>query len=83
MKIQSTIAGEWASLEATVFTDNVSPMQRREMRRAFYSGAASLMAMIMMGLDPGDDATAADVSCLEGWREELERFSEDLQAGRA
>jgi hypothetical protein len=81
--IQTTIAGEWASWEAECVTDQHSPKQRSEMRRAFYSGVASLMAMVTTCLDPSDDLTDADLSRVESWYEELRRFGADMLAGRS
>jgi hypothetical protein len=79
-----TIAAAWASLEQNIFADDVTQTQRREMRRAFYAGAATLLGLMMEVLDPStDDATPGDLARMDGWKVELERFGVDVQAGRA
>jgi hypothetical protein len=78
-----TLAAGWTSFEQNVFSPGIGPVQRREMRRAFYSGAAELFSTIMAMLEPGEDATDADLTRMNDLHDELERFKEDLQGGRA
>jgi hypothetical protein len=78
-----TLAAGWTSFEQNVFSPEIGPVQRREMRRAFYSGAAELFSVIMAMLEPGEDATDADLTRMSDLHDELERFKEDLKDGRA
>jgi hypothetical protein len=78
-----TLAAGWTSFEQSVFSPEIGPVQRREMRRAFYSGAEELFSTIMAMLEPGEDATDADLTRMSDLHDELERFKEDLQGGRA
>lgn len=78
-----TLAAHWDSLAAAIFDPDTSSTQRGEMRRAFYGGAATLFDLLMTCLDPGDDATPADLSRMDDWKAEIDRFGEDVEAGRA
>jgi hypothetical protein len=81
---EHTIAAAWASLEGSIFAADTPELQRSEMRRAFYAGAATLLGLMMDALDPNtDDATPADLSRMDGWKSELDTFGVDVQAGRA
>lgn len=55
------------------------PVQIEETRRAFYAGAISLLTAIMMGLDPGAEATDADLGRMAAIERELQRYAADLQ----
>lgn len=78
-----TLAAAWTGFEQTVFSPEIGPVQRREMRRAFYCGAQELFATILRMLEPGEDATEADLTKMDDLNNELERFAEDLKEGRA
>jgi hypothetical protein len=78
-----TLAASWASFEAGALPVMVGDVQRREMRRAFYAGAAGMLGTIMDMLDPGDDATEADLDNMDKLHAEIVRFGEDMEAGRA
>lgn len=43
-RIKLTIASQWQSYEAQVLPKGCSPVQLQETRRAFYAGAASILA---------------------------------------
>ena len=77
-----TIAAEWASFEQMLLR-GASRIQKQEMRRAFYAGAATFMHLVMTGLDPGSEPTSADEAQIDALASELERFKEDLIEGRA
>jgi hypothetical protein len=72
---EDTIAAAWASLEACIFDAHTPPIQRREMRQAFYAGASSLFGLLMGALDPEDETTPADLERMDGWKTELEQFA--------
>jgi hypothetical protein len=78
-----SIAAGWTLFEQNVFSPEIGPVQRREMRRAFYCGAQELFSTIMAMLDPGEEATDADLSRMTDLNDELERFVEDMKEGRA
>ena len=54
-----------------------------ESRRCFFAGAATLFEAMIRILDPGTEPTDADVARLDRIAKELDRWREDMQAGRA
>ena len=78
-----TLAAAWTTFEQSVFSPEIGPIQRREMRRAFYCGAQELFATILRMLEPGEEATEADLTKMDDLNDELERFATDLKEGRA
>jgi hypothetical protein len=78
-----SLAGSWASFETAALPVVTGAVQRREMRRAYYAGAAGMLGTIMDMLDPGDDATEGDLDRMDALHDEILRFGEDLKAGRA
>jgi hypothetical protein len=54
--------------------------QIRELRIAFFAGAAEIHAIQMAALDEGEDATDADMAFMEGWVSEITEFHEKTLA---
>ena len=54
-----------------------------EGRRCFFAGARTIFEAVMFMLEPGDDATDADLSRMDNLWKELERFDMDLRQGTA
>ena len=52
------------------------PDQVRELRVAFFAGAAEVHAFVMSGLDEGDAETQADLDFMNGWAREVTEFHE-------
>lgn len=80
--MKNTIAEQWAAFEAAVVPKSAPPVQRQEMRRAFYAGAE---AMLRMQWDIGDEAVSenAGVAMMEGWHDECRRFAQQVANGAA
>jgi hypothetical protein len=68
------LAEQWASFEAGVMPLDAPDIQRKEMRCAFYGGAAALYHILMHGLDPGTQETDADMAKMQALHDELEEF---------
>lgn len=73
-----TIKAKWDSFEAKVLPKDCSEVQREEMRRAFYAGAAALLAL-------NDEIAAFDteakgIALLSALYEEAEAFAMNLRA---
>jgi hypothetical protein len=81
-KFPGSLAARWESFADTIL-GGCSPIQRREMRRAFYAGASSLWDILMLTMDEGEEPTKADEGRMEQIQDELEQFGEDLKVGRA
>lgn len=71
------IAFQWVTYASSVLPSNVSEVQVRETRRAFYAGAFVIFRRIMLQLEPGQEATDADVALLDSIHAELERWGEE------
>lgn len=74
------IEAGWISLRIAAIRHDATPVQLSEMRKAFFAGAQHTFASIMTMLDPGDDATDADLRRMSQIESELERFGDQLQA---
>lgn len=75
----------WESLSAAIMPDDVPPIQRREMRRAFFCGAMALWRLFMESslLDDGTEETNRDLVQMELIDQELQTFGQMLQRGQA
>ena len=78
----NTIAEQWALFERAVMPKDAPPVQRQEMRRAFYAGAE---AMLRMQWGIGDKAVSEDagMAMMEGWHDECRRFAQQVATGAA
>lgn len=77
-----TLAGAWESFERSVLA-TAGPVQRREMRRAFYAGAAGVIGLIMNQLEAGDDATPGDLAMMDSVLDEINAFGRAVTEGKA
>lgn len=57
------------------------PIQVREMKRAWYSGAATMMSVVTNGLDADKEPTELDIAFMESIQRELEIFANRLGVG--
>lgn len=78
----NTIQEQWISFEALVVPKNAHKIQRQEMRRAFYTGAEAMMRIEMNISSVGISEDAA-VAILDGCRDEMKIFCEQVQNGKA
>jgi hypothetical protein len=78
-----TLAQQWTSFELMTGVVNTSGIQRHEMRRAFYAGAASLMDAMMVSLSADAEPTEADMQYMDSIANELREFGESIATGRA
>ena len=73
----------WRSYAEQIIPVNAPDVQRQELRRAFYAGAASMFGGIMAMLEPGTEPTDADLENMNALQGELDQYVRDLKAGRA
>ncbi|MGK2897241.1 MAG: hypothetical protein ACSLE9_00940 [Burkholderiaceae bacterium] len=78
----NTIAHQWGLFATLVIPKDASPVQRQEMRRAFYAGAEGL-ARIQYAVGDASISEDAGVQILEGVNDELRRFAAEVAGGRA
>lgn len=85
MAEQKILDAAWRSYAEAVIPLDAPDIQRTEMRRAFYAGAALLFGGIMAMLDPGPDIepTAADLRKMDALKKELDDFARHIRQGRA
>ena len=76
------IARGWDSYRTTVVPIHASKVQVNETRQAFYAGAAILYETIMRMLDPGEDATEADMQRMVDLQMELDEFFQNQSKGQ-
>jgi hypothetical protein len=78
----NTIGDIWALFEAATLAKGAGAVQRRECKRAFYSGAAAALELFTQIGEPGFEEDAG-IRRLEAIARELAQFGEDIQHGRA
>jgi hypothetical protein len=72
------IEAGWIGLRLATINKDASTVQINDLRMAFFAGAQHLFASIITILDPGDDATDADLTRMDRIADELEEFSKQL-----
>lgn len=83
LRERRTLAQEWTQFERSVLPRVVGKVQRVETRRAWYAGAASMLALLSGGLDADHEPTDLDVAYLEALYQEIVAFSQALGEGKA
>lgn len=76
----NTVQQQWALFEAAVIPQSAPPVQRQEMRRAFYSG---VKAVLRLQFEMGDVSDDAGVAMIAGWHDECFRFAQQVATGAA
>ncbi|HZT29697.1 MAG TPA: hypothetical protein VFA33_07440 [Bryobacteraceae bacterium] len=77
------MAEQWDQFARAVLPPGVSEIQRREMRRAFYAGAESILFRVIQAFAPESEPTDADLQIMEDLHQELRDFGEMVKQGRA
>jgi hypothetical protein len=72
---------EWETFAQAVMPPNVSPLQVREMRRAFFGGVTSLMNVFQI-VSRDDISEDAGTEMLEQVHEECRQFALGIKAGK-
>lgn len=73
----------WRSFAERVLPADAIPIQRQEMRKAFYGGAAMLLHSIVAFLDPGTEPTDRDLEKMDKLQRELDAFGKAVREGKA
>ena len=76
-----SIRSQWDRFERDVMPDKAGPVQRQEMRRAFYAGASIMLKLTHKAAIEMDEVAATNY--LEELDEELKEFLTDMIEGRA
>jgi len=83
LRERRALSEEWETFNAKVVPPKAPPMQRLEMRRAWYAGAAAMLGLVSGGLDEDREPTDLDIAYLESIHQELVAFARDLATGKA
>jgi len=77
------MAEQWNQFSRSVLPLATSPLQRREMRRAFYAGAQAILFRVIAALGTESEPTAEDLRIMQDVSDELEEFARQVKAGLA
>jgi hypothetical protein len=80
---KKSLAEQWTEFELSTGVATTSLVQRTEMRRAFYAGAASFLDAIMHGFTSIEEPEQEDYDYLDSLTNEMEQFGRDIAAGKA
>jgi hypothetical protein len=74
----------WRDYRVKVMPLAAPAIQATECRRAFYAGAQAMIAAMLSFLGHNDDpATEQELADMDALQAELDRFANDVKAGRA
>ena len=73
----------WKDYALRVMPAEVSAVQLRESRRAFYAGAKTFLDGLLKGMGVGDEPTEPDMRLMDACVAELEAFYVAVREGRA
>jgi hypothetical protein len=77
------MAEQWDQFARAILPPGVGPVQRQEMRRAFYAGAESILFRVIQAFAPETEPTAADMQIMSDLVQELRDFADQVKQGRA
>ncbi len=78
------MSDQWESFAAATLPPDAPPEQHREMRRAFYGGAWTVLMGVEIAAETRtDEEERAAVSLLELWKADCTEFARDVSEGRA
>lgn len=75
---RAIIEDGWNSYLNHVVPKDAPPIQVKETKQAFYSGASVLFYKILNILDPGEEPTEKDLMVMDDIKAEIDRFGERL-----
>lgn len=77
------VEAQWQLFLMATGLADAPAIQQREMKRAYYAGAAAFYGELMEMLTPGHDATNKDIASLADLLAELHQFNEQVKRGEA
>lgn len=78
---QQLIIAHWQKYANDIMPADVSDVQLRECKRAFYAGGTAFMHILMDGLTNGDEPQQADIQKMRDLWAELMKFKDDVVKG--
>lgn len=73
----------WKKYELMAIPDDAGSVQRREMRRAFYAGAYSLISLMLDATDTAGDDEDRGAEMIAAYEKECRDFAEAARTGKA
>lgn len=83
LRERRTLGDEWEDFEKRIIPKTAGPIQRQEMKRAFYGGAGTMFGLLSTGFDKDEDPTEIDLDYMTNIHNELRVFQRDIEEGRA
>lgn len=77
------MAEQWDEFSGKVLPKPCSEIQKREMRRAFYAGAQSILFRVIQSFAPETEPTEEDLQIMEDLHDELQNFAKAIGEGKA
>lgn len=77
------MAEQWDAFAKALDLHQFGLTQQREMRRAFYAGAESILFRIIQSFAPESEPTDADLQIMVDLDQELKDFAQMVKQGRA
>lgn len=75
------MAEQWDQFARGVLAPDAPAIQRKEMRRAFYAGAQSILFRVIEAFAPESEPTEADLQVMTDLHEELQDFAKLVKRG--
>ena len=73
------IEAGWVGFDIMTIPETAGPVQRKEMRQAFFAGSLHLFSSIMSIMDDGEEPTYKDMKRLDMIHKELDEFRRALE----
>jgi len=77
------MAEQWNEFSRQIIHKDAPEIQKREMRRAFYAGAQSILFRVIESFAPESEPTDEDLKIIEDLHQELQDFAKRVQQGLA
>lgn len=77
------MAEQWSEFSKHIIPSDAPQVQKQEMRRAFYAGAAAYQSILVTEVSINSEMTDADLKLADDLDEELKAFAFMVLDGRA
>jgi len=78
--VNKPIETAWKRFERMVVPADASAVQRSEMRKSFYAGAAIVFKVITQNVSEGEEVQESDLKLLDDIAREVDEFGVELDA---
>ena len=74
-----TLQEAWSEFAAGIIPPNAPPMQREEMKKAFYGGAWIILSMMLNEIGPESVSEDEGMRRLQSWHDECHAFARSVK----